>query len=273
MVLLKGNIGEFSLSEVFHIVSFSRNTGSLVIEGSRSSVSIYFVTGRAVFANPIYSGDSIGKVLVKNGIINKTDFREALTRQKELGNNGSQVRVGSILVSMGILTDRKFSDCLIELVRETIYDILTDDRARFEFLREKVGLTDYAAIGIDIEEIIHECERRLKDWELIQDASINFDNVYSISPDPLEDNFVQISVSEWKILSLVDGYRTVRDIIEISRLNKFEVCKTVHTLLELGLIDKKRGKADSLMKRIRKVRRRETNRGVIRKLIDRVRRL
>ena len=126
MPALAGNIEDFSIGEIIQVVAMGRKTGTLEIEGAREQISIYFLEGKAVYANPIYEREHLGEILVRRGVVTPGDIDEALARERELKGRGERVRIGSILVSMGALTNEQLSECVTEQIKESIYLIMAE---------------------------------------------------------------------------------------------------------------------------------------------------
>ncbi len=268
---LEGNIEDFSVAEIIQVIGMGRKTGTLVIEGAREQVSIYFKDGKAVYANPVYQREQLGNILVKQGIVTRDDINEALAYQRGLDGRGESVRIGSILVSMGVITLERLSKYVAEQIKETVYTIMAEKKGRFKFSPELDLSTDDIIIGLNIEGVILEGARRIDEWELIKDKLPDFDDVYSINANPSENDEIQLAIDEWKILSLVDGRRSINDIIEVARFSRFDICKIIYNFVQLKLVRKLADDTDRRPVETRRIDAPKAERGIIRRLMDRIR--
>jgi len=77
--------------------------------------------------------------------------------------------------------------------------------------------------------------RQIDEWGEIKETLGGFDSVYVISVDP-EYDFGKFTINEWKTITLVDGKRTINEIINFAKLDRLDVCKTLLKLYETNVI-------------------------------------
>jgi hypothetical protein len=273
MLALEGKIEDFSIGEIVQIIGMGRKTGTLIIEGAREQVSIYFKNGKAVYANPVYQREHLGNILVKHGVVTRDDINEALDRQKELNGRRGRVRVGSILISMGVLSKDQLSKYVTDQIKESMYLIMAEKSGTFKFLPDlDVSLHDIV-IELNVEEIILEGTRLIDEWGMIKERLVDFNDVYAINADPSGDNTINLTLDEWKMLSLLNGRRSINDVIEVAKLSRFDVCKIIYNFAQLGLVRKSAGKSTELTAETRHFNNPKPKRGIVRRLMDRIRRI
>jgi hypothetical protein len=243
MLALEGRIEEFSVGEIIQVVAMGRKTGTLVIEGAVEQVSIYFLEGKAVYANPVYQREHLGNILVKQGVVARGDVNKALARQRELNGLGERVRVGSILVSMGVLTKEQLSKYITEQITESLYLIMNEKSGTFKFLPDMDVSSQDIFIELNIEKAILEGTRLIDEWGMIREKLVDFNDVYAVNTELPDGDPIRLTVEEWKILSLLDGRRSVNDIIEIAERSRFEVCKVLFDFVCFDLVRKVEGEA------------------------------
>lgn len=87
----------------------------------------------------------------------------------------------------------------------------------------------------------------IDEWPIIEKKIPSFDIVYEKDPDhkeraagqgglPGEEGRPDLKPKEETILNLVDGMRTVQEIIDVGKQGEFESCKNLYSLLSVGLI-------------------------------------
>jgi hypothetical protein len=270
MLSLEGNIEDFSVAEIIQVIAMGRKTGTLVIEGAREQVSICFKGGKAVYANPVYQREHIGNILLKRGVVTRDDINDALGRQKEHNGRGERLRVGSILISMGVISKDQLSEYVREQIKESIYTIMAEKRGFFKFVPDIDVSHQDIVIELDVEETILEGTRLIDAWGHIKDKLADFDDVYAINADPSERSSIQLSLVEWKILSLLDNRRSINDVIEVARLGRFDVCKSIYNFVELGLIKKVAGKSKRVPVETRRFSNPKPKRGIVRRIMDHI---
>jgi hypothetical protein len=238
MLALEGRIEDFSVTEIIQVIAMGRKTGTLVIEGAREQISVYFLEGKAVYANPVQHREHLGDILVRYGVVTPGNIDEALARQQELNGRGESVRIGSILVSMGALTNEQLSKCVTEQIKESIYLIMAEKSGTFKFLPDLDVSPQDIVIGLDIEETILEGTRLVDEWGMIREKLVNFDDVYVFDGKLPDGEPVRLTVDEWRILSLLEEGRSINDVMEIAELGRLEVCKIIFDFICFGLVRK-----------------------------------
>jgi len=273
MLLFEGQIEEFPITEIIHVIEMGRKTGTLVIEGAHEQVTVYFKEGRAVYANPTYQRERLGNMLVKHGVITREVINEALDRQRQLGKRKERVRIGSILLEMGVVDREQLTNYIASQITESIYISMAEKKGYFKFLSD-IDLSSHDIfVEMDIQDIICEGMRRADEWEMIIDKLPDFGEIYMLNADPSDDGEVKLANDEWKILSLVNGQRSIDDIIEVARLDRFEVCKSIYNFVQLGLIRKSSNESKKVPAETRHFDNPRPKRGIVRRLMDRIRRI
>jgi hypothetical protein len=273
MLVFEGRIDEFSVTEVIHIIEMGRKTGMLVIEGAHEQVTIYFKKGKAVYANPTYQRERLGNILVKHGVVTREVINEALTRQRQLRKRSERVRIGSVLLEMGVIDREQLTNYIATQITESIYISMAEKKGNFKFL-SGIDLSPHDIIvEMDIQDIICEGMRRVDEWEMIIDKLPDFGEIYTLNTDPSDDGDVKLANNEWKILSLINGRRSIDNIIEVARLDRFEVCKSIYNFVQLGLIRKLVGESKKVPVETRHFDNPKPKRGIVRRLMDRIRRV
>ncbi|UCE27829.1 MAG: DUF4388 domain-containing protein [Candidatus Coatesbacteria bacterium] len=274
MLTLEGKIEDFSIGEIIQVIAMGRKTGTLVIDGAREQISIYFKDGKAVYANPVYQREHLGNILVKHGVITRDDVNDALDLQKELNDRGERVRIGPILVSMGVLTNEVLSKYVTAQIKESIYTIMAEKSGSFKFSSDIDMSSRDIVIELDVEETILEGTRLIDAWAIIKDKLVDFDDVYAINANPADVGSIQLTIDEWKILTLLDGQRSINDVIEIAKLSRFEVCKTIYNFVQLKLVKKlDRESINGVPIETKRISNPKPKRGIVRRLMDRIRRI
>lgn len=76
--------------------------------------------------------------------------------------------------------------------------------------------------------------RRVDEWSQIEKKISSFDLIFGLEREPEEDAEIEITADQKKVIALLDGQRTVQDIIDESGLVEFDVAKAVYALLQAG---------------------------------------
>jgi hypothetical protein len=233
---LAGDIADFDLAEIIQLIGRQRKTGRLLISGSRNYVTLYFKEGQAVFASPAHQSDYIGNILVRRGVVSRADVETALAAQRKLKKKGQNVRIGSILAAKGAISKDLLRKYIRLQIEETVMAAMSERAGRFEFVTE-LDLDDGdIIISVNPEWIVLESSRQLDEWGEIGSAAPPPDAVFAINPEPSGADSVKLGLTDWRIVSLINGVRTVEEVINESGLARVSALRTVSQLVETGII-------------------------------------
>jgi hypothetical protein len=234
---LRGNLKDFSLPDVFQLVTFSKKTGVLRIERTDDSKgSVWFRDGEVFFAQSNWHGEPLGERLVHGNRITPSALARALEVRKVEGTDGR--RLGQILVDEGYITDQVLEAFVQEQIQDTIFDLMRWDEGDFDFellpdvVDEDIGLT------ISIENVIMEGSRRLEEWARIKKKIPSMEIVFKMATAPGEGTFeISLKPVEWNLLLLVDGTRSVAELARQTSRTDFEVARIMYGLFSAGLLE------------------------------------
>ncbi|UCH78652.1 MAG: DUF4388 domain-containing protein [Candidatus Coatesbacteria bacterium] len=239
---LAGEIADFDLADIIQLIGRGRKTGKLIISGAQNYITIYFKEGRAVFASPAHQRDYIGNILVRRGVVTSRDVEEALTVQRKLRKQGQNVRIGSILAAKGAISRRTLEKFVRLQIEETVVAALSERSGRFEFVSEMELDDDDILIAVDPEWILLESSRQLDEWGELGDKAPAPEAVFVINPDPEADSTVNLEIDDWRLISLVNGIRTVEEIVNRSGLSRLTALRMLSRLADNRIVVENNGR-------------------------------
>src|ERR1700730_3178409 len=266
---LEGTLRDFSLADIFQLIGLQRKTGVLTLTGKDDNVTVTFLDGKVVGAD---SGSHrletrLGHVLMKSGMLTQDQLSRALEIQKE-----TLQRLGFILTHYQIISNESLKQALQLQVLQIVYRLFRWKDGEYHFSQETTIEYDRDNLmPIAAESILMEGARMIDEWPIIEKRIRSYDMVFRKKPgaqelvvvgaeDADEVDFdepappkrrktlsgadkIRISQEEKQVYELVDGRKTVGDIVEISRLSEFDTNKALYELLTRDLIEEMRGKA------------------------------
>lgn len=230
---LKGEITATELAEIFQMITKTRKEGTLTVANQGRKKAIYFSKqGVTLLFDSEKKSGSLGQMLLDHGKITPDQLEQALVVQKESGH-----RLGEILAGMGVVTQEEIEDLVRKQIEEEVFDLLSWRGGRFEFNegQRKVAtvLKDrpLTNLVIDPNSMLMEAARRLDEWQVIE-SRISSGNEVPVPaedmPEAPEDELLKI------VLGVADGTSTADEIVEKTKLSKFEAHSTLYQLLEGG---------------------------------------
>jgi hypothetical protein len=139
---------------------------------------------------------------------------------------------GSVFFSGGSAVHAKAGDATGD---QAVNRILRWRQGSFTFRPDET--TNYRTIQTPLQHLVLDAARQIDEWQDIQRLIPSLDMVLAIEEHPpagTED--IKLQPVEWRVLSLVDGSRTIRTIVHDGHMMEFDTCKILYGLLSSGLL-------------------------------------
>ncbi len=262
---LQGTLKDFSITEIVQLIGQQLKTGVLKVRRGKDLVEIHFVDGMIVHIYSNYRGkkDLIGEILVKAQLITEEQLDRVLNIQKE-----TLKYLGEILVELQLLTKDDVLKVISTQIYETIYDLFWWEEGHFNFDLKLVESYKKIPFALSTEQVLLNILRMVDEWSEIEKKIFSPHLVFQRTPVLEEKSADAISpqsylkeklTSEQELIyNLVDGNRTVQEIIDRSLLGKFNASEILMDLSEMGLIETAKIRTPSLIQKVSVVHFRET---------------
>jgi len=234
---IRGNLAAFRIIELMQMLSLQRHTGRLIITRKDGKAEIFFKEGSVAFAGCTMNGSLPGV----DGLLRKTCRvdEDGLQHALRIASMTSQP-IDGVLAQERLMDQKTFASCLRRHTEAVVFKAMTWTEGDFVFDREAPPVFANP-VAIKVDDLILEGTRREDEWVLIQQKIPNFSVVF----EPLIGNAEELtrrglSAADLKVFAMVDGRRTVQDIIDVAMMADFEVAKSLFILLSVGLIRKKK---------------------------------
>lgn len=227
---IRGSLGEATLADVLQLLALGRKTGCLSVFEGQNFGRIYLHAGRVTSATIINRKDRIGDILLRNGAIDRNTLQAAVDRQ----DGQRSRRLGQILVDAGAISRDELERYIAIQVEEAVYFLFTWTSGAFHF---EPGVTPEATdilLSLNPESLLLEGARRVDEWTVIRRKIPSTDLVLELTADrtPAPD---ELTAEQRRLLPLVDGVRSVRELVDESGLLDFEGCRALFGLVQAGL--------------------------------------
>ena len=232
---LKGSLREYSLPKILTDLHRKRATGTLAVSTPNFTKKAYLVKGDAVFAASSYEDDRLGEMLLKAGKITVEQYDKSVEILKR-----TKKRQGAILVDLGYLTPKDLFWGVKYQVKEIIYSLFQLEEGECEFVEGDVPTDEVITLKMSMGNLIHEGVKRIDNWTRIRREMPDTGIALTISKDPL-NLFQEVELSQYdkKMLTIIDGKKTIKEIIDSSWMNSFEAMKTIYVLWSIGILEEK----------------------------------
>jgi len=261
---LEGTLKDFSLADIFQLIGLQRKTGVLTLRGKDDNVTVTFLDGKVVSADSLNRRmeNRLGSVLIKNGTLTTEQLNRALEIQRE-----TLQRLGFILTHYGIISSDSLRAALQMQILQIIYRLFRWKDGEYHFSQETTIEYDRDnVVPITAESILMEGARMIDEWPMIEKRIRSYDLIFRkkdlpeaisivVGDEKEEKDFddtatrkrkasssgrIKISHEENTVFDLVDGKRSVGEIVEQSRLSDFDTNKALYDLLTHDVIEEVR---------------------------------
>jgi DNA-binding response OmpR family regulator len=242
VVGLSGNLSIIPIGAVLQLLQIEAQSGVLIVGNGTTEVTI--VIGRGLIdlvqARNATAEFRLGRYFVERGLVTPEDIDRLL---RDLGPHdvpppAGRKLLGGLLVDAGRVTPEQLRDALARQSSELVYDVLRWSRGRFEFRCEPPPpLASSAHLALPVASVVMEGFRRVDEWRLVESGLGSFESILLADAAAIEAVEVdRLATPEQKLLQMVDGERSIREIVEDSHMSSFDACKILFQLLESRLV-------------------------------------
>ena len=231
---LEGTFRDFHIADIVQLIGLQRKTGTLTLEGEDDTLTIMFQDGAVAWAHStrVPWERRMAQILVARGLVTPAQLQEALNSQKE-----SKKKLSAILAEKGLLQKKDWDSLLAQEVEEAIYRPFRWTTGRYRFVSEpSVDLAEGKIGPLGAENVLMEGIRRVDEWPMILEKVPSTAMVFRVGSRAGKLNPKQVEPNEVKMLDLVDGKRTVQELVHASGLGEFQAMRGLASLVTAGAI-------------------------------------
>jgi hypothetical protein len=231
---LKGNLRDFTITQLLNLINLARKTGTLIVEGPNDTAWVAFKEGKLAFSQLGKDDNSLAAILFRSHKLTQAQHRMIKSR----AGNMSDKELGLLLINANYITQ---DDILASLQTEfvgVINRLFTWVEGLFRFENGVLPPDDKITLKIGLENIIIEGSRKLREWEQLQDEIPSLDIALKFSDRPGTNlRNINLSVEEWRVVSYINPKNTVRQIGKTTKMNDLEIRRIVYALLQAGVVE------------------------------------
>jgi hypothetical protein len=230
---LKGNLHDFTTAQLLNLINLARKTGTLTVENSQIA-QMSFRDGKLIYASFGEGGNSLAYMLQKAGVLTQEQGQVIEARARGTGDK----QLGHLLIQAGYVTQSDVVQSVRYHILDVVYKIFTWVDGLFRFDANTFPSSDRITVPIDLESVIMEGSRRMKEWEHLKAelpdlrASLRF----ASKPDARLRN-VNLTVEEWRVVSFVNPQNSLEDIAVAVNLNEFQIRRIAYGMMQAGLVE------------------------------------
>ncbi len=236
---------DFGLTDIFPLIGQQQKTGVLTLQEDKKAkrvVQILFDKGMIVgtaFPSEPPDEPPLAKRLIRGGVLSEEKWKKAYNKQKE-----ELISIENALLNTGMVVKEDLVAALRLLTFESFYDLFKWKGGIFRFETKEISYDPTFVEPISSEHLLLDVLRMVDEWPMIAERIPAFDVVLKKS-DPTatldeltgtaseKQRMVQMDV----LYDLIDGHRTVQEIIDLSFIGEFDACKNLVVIMDAGMIE------------------------------------
>jgi uncharacterized protein DUF4388 len=289
---LKGELRDFSTTQLLNLFNLGKKTGTLTIftakktgemeevngkkreriEVGPARAKVSFKTGKLIFASMDGQEGNLVSVLNKAGKL--TDDQARII--KERAKNTADKALAMLLINANYVSQTDVVNSVQQHILDVVYNLMSWNQEPFRFDDDMLPDKDRIQIPIDLENVIIEGSRRTREIDELNQHLPNLDMALRFPENPKEKfKGIHLSVEEWRVVSFVNPKNSIRQIAKANNMSEVEIRRVVYGLEQAGLVEliKPPGMADAAAanQRRRPQQKPQVQKVVVNRLIDKIR--
>ena len=231
---LQGDFEGLTLASILQLLCNDQKTGILTVTNGEDSSRVFFDQGTIVYATSHLKQSRLGFLMQNSGVISGQQLSKCLAYARD-----NKLHLGKVLVQKGYISEetlKKYNTKQVELI---LYDLLLWEKGKFEYKDDRLNLTNMIVTQLNPMKLILEASRRIDELSVLKKVIPSDKLVFKMSGKVHSKEEIKLNANEWRVLSLIDGTRSVRQVITESAYDEFAVYKIIFSVISSGLIEQK----------------------------------
>lgn len=269
---LRGNLRDFTVTQLLNLINLAHKTGTLVVEVPTGATRIAFRDGKLSYAQIGQEDNHLAMILHRANRLTTGQLRAIQLRGAHL----SDKELGLLLINAGYITQDDILNALQAYFTDVVRRLFTWVEGFFHFENEMLPPDDRITVRLNLENLIIESARQLREWEQLQDEIPSLDMALKFIDRPGSSmKKMNLSVEEWRVVSYINPRNTIQQIASAAKMSDMEIRRIVYGLLQAGLVEVIRHESTSLSAERAHpqvtVQKREEQKSLVNRLITRIR--
>jgi hypothetical protein len=272
LMALRGNLRDFTVTQLLNLINLAHKTGTLIIEGPSEIAKVSFRDGKLAYAQVGQEDNRLSTILHRSNRITTGQLRAIQLRATQVTDK----ELGLLLINSGYLSQDDILASLQAYFSDVVRRLFTWVEGFFRFENEQMPPEDRINVRLDLENLIIEGARQLREYEQLQDEipSLNMTLRFTDRPGANIQK-MNLSVEEWRVVSYINPKNTIQQIAAAAKMSDLEIRRIVYGLIQAGLVEIQRPEgAAAAQEKARPalpVQNREEQKSLVNRLITRIR--
>ena len=231
---VQGTLAQLPFSKTLLFIHDAKKTGVLAIARAKKKVHIHLLKGEIVYVTSSYfPGYTLGDFLLKQGKITMQVHEESIEKIR-----GTTMKQGTYLMEKGYISPHDLYTTLIEQITEKLLWMFKWEEGDFFFKEGPVNTDEANLIKIPFPRMIY---KGIRDHLPLHSLPTEFkgrkESPLVRVPDlPFNIEELGLGPRENRILSLVNGTHTIRQIVTLSKMKKKSIYRVLYALYTSNIV-------------------------------------
>ena len=225
---------------LFYLKKYNR-TGALEVEHELINKVVYVSQGKLAFVSSNQSSESLGRFMVKAGILSVNDYNSSLEKMLEAGN-----QQGRVLLDMNVVTPHQLYEALQGHLMEKILAVFSWEAGKFSFKSGRLKLDKALTIELDLMDVIQKGISIFYPLSRLETFFNEYKNqrIFRIADSMYEKKELILKPSHANFIKSIDSKMTLGQIVSRTKMSLTETFQLLYFLL---LIEEIRFEGDSAL--------------------------
>lgn len=225
-----GRLKALSISDVLEFLRVLNRRGVLILREGGREVSAQVRDGHIT---ALVSNQDVGilsEFLLRMGWITPEQHEAVAERER----NGE--RPARVLIESGALTPKGVWEALRKQAQQIMNELFEWERGEFQFKEGQEIPGSSMDLGLPILEVVGEGIRSVRNTGLFVERMPSDQSVFESIPTAERKNSLPLEPHERYVLALVDGERSLTEVVRCSELGRMETLRVVFLLFSTGYL-------------------------------------
>lgn len=235
--LERGDLRHNPFAELLGRLANAGVTGGLFLRHEDVKKIVYFKDGAPIVVKSNVLSECLGRVLVQERQITAAVCEASLERMEETGR-----RQGSILVELGALSESGLGRALRLQLRRKLFNVFSWTAGKYIFNADVQIPTEAVELGMPLAALVYHGLADAGRDDDVAGRVVPYLHHYIGPEKGAEARFEALAFDpeEQTLLALVDGTRSVEDVIKKSRLSRGVAARLIYALMSVNLVQMRR---------------------------------
>jgi hypothetical protein len=228
--MLSGDVKDFAVRDVLQLLATTNKSGLLALHVAGGSGGVFVRNGDVCLALVDVTQVPLGHRIISAGLADADTVRATLRTA-----DSSAFDVTCALLRA--VSDADKARLLVaEHTRDSLGWLSQFPDARFEF-DPTVNVEAWPLEPLATGEVLAEIEGGAEQWAELHSLVGDLSHVPHCGPGPKGAAEISLTALQWRVVALVDGHRSIRDLTGLASLGQLELYRELGGLARKGLVE------------------------------------